>query len=325
MSFIEVNGLSKSYKVNKVSNEKGLFGKKRVTENIEAIKNLSFSIEKQDIIGYIGPNGAGKSTTIKILSGILQPDSGTCLADGIVPWDNRKDYVKNIGVMFGQRSQLLWDLPAKDSFDMLRRIYDMSKSEYEKSLNLLTEMLELKELLKTPVRQMSLGQRMRCELAATFLHRPKLVFLDEPTIGIDIEIKKKFHNFILEINKTMEVTIFITTHDLDDIQSLCNKLMIINKGEIYYNGTLENLYNNNYIDQKVFVEMSDGCDILLPEGTKIDKEDGNKYVISVGQQNMVGSVISNIAKANNVISIYAEKTELEDIILKIYKGFKGNK
>lgn len=324
MSYIEVHGLSKSYKVYKRSDKKGLFNNKRICENVQAIKNLSFSIEKQDIIGYIGPNGAGKSTTIKILSGILHPDSGTCIIDGIVPWKERKEYVKSIGVMFGQRSQLLWDLPAQDSFEMNSGIYGMSKLEYKESLERLSEMLDLSGLLGVPVRQMSLGQRVRCELAATFLHKPKLVFLDEPTIGLDIEMKKKFHEFISQINKDREVTIFITTHDLDDIQSLCNKLMIVNKGEIYYNGSLENLYSNNYIEQKVYVEMEDDKELVLPNGTRIDKKDGNNYVISVKEHQLVGSIISNIAKDNNVTNIYTEKYDLEDIILKIYKSFKQN-
>ncbi|WP_187355405.1 ABC transporter ATP-binding protein [Paenibacillus tengchongensis] len=327
MSYIEVKGLSKKYKVFKRTPKKGihkfssLFSKNEF-ESVDAIKNLSFTIEKQDIVGYIGPNGAGKSTTIKLLAGILQPDSGTCLVDGEIPWKSRKEYVKNIGVMFGQRSQLLWDLPAKDSFEMLKGIYKLSEAEYNESLALLIRMLSIEELINTPVRQLSLGQRVRCELAATFLHRPKLVFLDEPTIGIDIEMKKKFHNFIKEINEVMGVTIFITTHDLDDIQSLCNKLIIINKGEIYFNDKIDKLFSDYFVEKKVYVELAEDEELVVPPKARINKREGRNVVVVVEDSGIVGNVINSIARDNNILNIYVEKLDIEDIILKIYKDFQ---
>lgn len=331
MAYIEVNNLSKNYKIYKPSNKKGVSKilntfSKREYININAIRDLSFSIDKADIVGYIGPNGAGKSTTIKILSGILRPDEGTCLVDGKIPWDNRKEYVKNIGVMFGQRSQLLWDLPAIDSFIMLKKIYNLSNDEYETSITMLSEMLDLDELLNKPVRQMSLGEKIRCELAATFIHKPKLVFLDEPTIGVDIEMKKKFHEFIKMINKTMNVTIFITTHDLDDIESLCNKLMIINKGEIYFHDTIDSLFSNHYIEEKIFVELADDDkELLIPGDLELKSKNGNKYVLTLKKDAMLGDVIRQVVENNEVVNIYKEKSNIEDIILKIYRDFKVKK
>jgi ABC-type uncharacterized transport system, ATPase component len=328
LSFIDVQGLSKQYKVLKRVNEKRdksvfqLF--RHEYENVDAIKDLSFTIDKQDIVGYIGPNGSGKSTTIKLLSGILKPDSGTCVVDGEVPWKNRKKYVKNIGVMFGQRSQLLWDLPPLDSFELLKGIYKLSDKEYLEVLTMLVDLLNLSEFINKPVRQLSLGQRIRCELAATFIHSPKLVFLDEPTIGIDIEVKKSFHEFIKTINKSMKVTIFITTHDLDDIETLCNKLMIINKGELYFNNTINQLYSNNVVLDKIFVELADSEQLKLPVGATLVKRENNKAVVDVVDSNIVGRVINDIARNNNILNIYVQKPQIEDIILKIYKSFKNN-
>ncbi|MBC2369653.1 ATP-binding cassette domain-containing protein [Listeria booriae] len=286
------------------------------------MKNLSFDVKKGDIIGYIGPNGAGKSTTIKLLAGILYPDSGTCIVDQKSPWVDRKKYVKDIGVMFGQRSQLTWDLPVKDSYDLLRDIYDLTEADYARTLANLVKKLNLEELLHVPVRQLSLGQRVRCELVATFLHEPKLVFLDEPTIGIDIEMKREFHKFVKEINQELGTTIFITTHDLDDIKSLCNRLLIINKGEIFFNGTLEELFTEFYIEEKIFVELLAGTAYRLPENVRIIEKEGNWLVVSVSEKGMTGKVIKEIVQNNAVVNIYPEQNKIEDIILDIYAQMK---
>ncbi|MBC1232195.1 ABC transporter ATP-binding protein [Listeria booriae] len=286
------------------------------------MKNLSFDVKKGDIIGYIGPNGAGKSTTIKLLAGILYPDSGTCIVDEKSPWVDRKKYVKDIGVMFGQRSQLTWDLPVKDSYDLLRDIYNLTEADYARTLANLVKKLNLEELLHVPVRQLSLGQRVRCELVATFLHEPKLVFLDEPTIGIDIEMKREFHKFVKEINQELGTTIFITTHDLDDIKSLCNQLLIINKGEIFFNGTLEELFTEFYIEEKIFVELLAGTAYRLPENVRIIEKEGNWLVVSVSEKGMTGKVIKEIVQNNAVVNIYPEQNKIEDIILDIYTQMK---
>ncbi|MBC2117708.1 ABC transporter ATP-binding protein [Listeria booriae] len=323
MAFISVRNLSKDYKVYKSEGNTFLnLFKKRGYKVVHAVKNLSFDVKKGDIIGYIGPNGAGKSTTIKLLAGILYPDSGTCIVDEKSPWVDRKKYVKDIGVMFGQRSQLTWDLPVKDSYDLLRDIYNLTEADYARTLANLVKKLNLEELLHVPVRQLSLGQRVRCELVATFLHEPKLVFLDEPTIGIDIEMKREFHKFVKEINQELGTTIFITTHDLDDIKSLCNRLLIINKGEIFFNGTLEELFTEFYIEEKIFVELLVGTAYRLPENVKIIEEEGNQLVVSVSEKGMTGKMIKEIVQNNAVVNIYPEQNKIEDIILDIYAQMK---
>lgn len=323
MAFISVRNLSKDYKVYKSEGNTFLnLFKKRDYRVVHAVKNLSFDVKKGDIIGYIGPNGAGKSTTIKLLAGILYPDSGTCIVDQKSPWVDRKKYVKDIGVMFGQRSQLTWDLPVKDSYDLLRDIYDLTEADYARTLANLVKKLNLEELLHVPVRQLSLGQRVRCELVATFLHEPKLVFLDEPTIGIDIEMKREFHKFVKEINQELGTTIFITTHDLDDIKSLCNRLLIINKGEIFFNGTLEELFTEFYIEEKIFVELLAGTAYRLPENVRIIEKEGNWLVVSVSEKGMTGKVIKEIVQNNAVVNIYPEQNKIEDIILDIYAQMK---
>ncbi|MBC1891856.1 ABC transporter ATP-binding protein [Listeria booriae] len=323
MAFISVRNLSKDYKVYKSEGNTFLnLFKKRDYKVVHAVKNLSFDVKKGDIIGYIGPNGAGKSTTIKLLAGILYPDSGTCIVDEKSPWVDRKKYVKDIGVMFGQRSQLTWDLPVKDSYDLLRDIYNLTEAVYARTLANLVKKLNLEELLHVPVRQLSLGQKVRCELVATFLHEPKLVFLDEPTIGIDIEMKREFHKFVKEINQELGTTIFITTHDLDDIKSLCNRLLIINKGEIFFNGTLEELFTEFYIEEKIFVELLVGTAYRLPENVKIIEEEGNRLVVSVSEKGMTGKMIKEIVQNNAVVNIYPEQNKIEDIILDIYAQMK---
>ena len=205
---------------------------------------------------------------------------------------------------------------------MLKDIYRLKEEEFEKTFALLIEMLDISELMRKPIRQMSLGQRMKCEFAATFIHNPELVFLDEPTIGMDVEVKDTFRKFILEVNKRLGTTIFITSHDLGDIQAVCNKLLIINKGEVHYKGTVQGLFERNYVKQRIFIEMEKAVEIILPKEVKILHYDRNKYLVEVIENRNVGEIINNIAKNNNIINIYAEKIGLEDIILEIYKDLK---
>lgn len=241
---IVMEHISKTYKVAKRNAGfqeayKSLF--RRDYEYIHALDDVSFTIEDGEMIGYMGPNGAGKSSTIKILSGILTPDSGTCLIDGRVPWKNRIEHVRNIGVVFGQRSQLWWDIPVIDSFELLRDIYSVPKELYKKSLDELTELLQLSELLKTPTRQLSLGQRMRCEIAASLLHAPKILFLDEPTIGLDAVSKLAVREFVQRLNREHGTTVILTTHDMQDISALAQRIILIGKGRILMDGTLEDI------------------------------------------------------------------------------------
>lgn len=218
---------------------KALF--RREYEIIHALNNVSFTIRDGEMVGYIGPNGAGKSSTIKILSGILTSDSGTVLVDGRVPYRNRIDHVREIGVVFGQRSQLWWDVPVIDSFALLKDIYSISDVCYKQSLEELTELLNLSELLRSPARQLSLGQRMRCEIAASLLHRPRILFLDEPTIGLDAVSKLAVRDFIQKQNQIHGTTVILTTHDMQDIESLTNRILLIGRGQILMDGSLDDI------------------------------------------------------------------------------------
>lgn len=210
----------------------------REYEVVEALKDISFSIKDGEMVGYIGPNGAGKSSTIKILSGILTPESGAVSINGRIPWKQRKEHVKEIGVVFGQRSQLWWDVPVMDSFYLLKDIYSVPKQQFQESLTELIELLNLKEIARTPARQLSLGQRMRCEIAASLLHSPKILFLDEPTIGLDAVSKLAVREFILKLNQTKKTTVILTTHDMQDIEALAKRIILIGKGKILSDGTL---------------------------------------------------------------------------------------
>ena len=229
---------------------KALFN--REYEVIHALRDVSFTIHDGEMVGYIGPNGAGKSSTIKILSGILTPDSGTVLVNGRVPYKTRIAHVREIGVVFGQRSQLWWDVPVIDSFELLKDIYSIPQPVYQQSLEELTELLDLKELLRSPVRQLSLGQRMRCEIAASLLHRPRILFLDEPTIGLDAVSKLAVRDFIRKQNREHKTTVLLTTHDMQDIEALASRIILIGKGEILMDGTLKDIKSGNEtIDETV--------------------------------------------------------------------------
>lgn len=241
---ITMQNVCKTYKVAKrnagfAQAVKALFH--REYEEIHALDNVSFTINDGEMVGYIGPNGAGKSSTIKILSGILTPDSGTVTVDGRVPHKNRIEHVRQIGVVFGQRSQLWWDVPVIDSFELLRDIYSIPGEVYRESLDELTGLLDLGELLRSPARQLSLGQRMRCEIAASLLHRPRILFLDEPTIGLDAVSKLAVREFITEINRTRGTTVILTTHDMQDIEALASRIILIGKGRILMDGTLDDI------------------------------------------------------------------------------------
>ncbi len=241
---ITTEHLCKSYKVAKRNAGmkeacKALF--RREVEIIHALSDVSFTIEDGEMVGYIGPNGAGKSSTIKILSGILTPESGSCFIDGYIPWKNRKEHVRRIGVVFGQRTQLWWDVPVIDSFELLKDIYAISPQEYRNNMEELTQLLHLQELLKMPTRQLSLGQRMRCEIAASLLHSPKILFLDEPTIGLDAVSKLAVREFILRLNQTHKTTVILTTHDMQDIEALTKRIILIGRGRVLMDGTLEDM------------------------------------------------------------------------------------
>lgn len=252
---IKVEHVCKTYKVSKREAGfkaacKALFHKEY--DEIKALEDVSFTIGDGEMVGYIGPNGAGKSSTIKILSGILTPERGKCEIDGRTPWKDRVEHVRQIGVVFGQRSQLWWDVPVIDSFELLKDIYSIDINVYKHNLEELTLLLNLSELLKTPTRQLSLGQRMRCEIAASLLHNPKILFLDEPTIGLDAVSKLAVREFILKMNQAHGTTVILTTHDMQDIEALTNRIILIGKGKILLDGTIDDIKGqSNNMDEAV--------------------------------------------------------------------------
>lgn len=325
MSFIEVNNISKTFKVS--VRQSGLKNAvksffKRNYKYVDAIKDISFKVQKGEIVGYIGPNGAGKSTTIKILSGILIPSSGTCKVNKMTPWKQRKEYVKKIGVVFGQRSQLWWDIPAEDTFDLLKDVYDINEEEYQKTKKDLIEKLNLKDIIHMPVRQLSLGQRMRCEIAASLLHSPEILFLDEPTIGLDATSKKIVREFIKKINKEKKVTIILTTHDMSDIEALAKRIILIGKGRVLYDGSLRKLKNK--YDNHKYINIITNDELTIKHKGIISKQKAKE-----GYNIVIDSRIINLSDFLNLISkkvkikdVEIENENIDNIIVNLYKEYK---
>ena len=325
MSFIEVKHINKTFKVPLKS--KGRFSTLKTFFNrkyryINAIQDVSFSIKKGEIVGYIGPNGAGKSTTIKILSGILVPDSGNVVIDHMTPWKDRKKYVSEIGVVFGQRSQLWWDIPAIDSFNLLKDIYKIDDNEYKKNLNELIELLNLKDIINIPVRQLSLGNRMKCEIAAALIHKPKILFLDEPTIGLDAVSKKIVRNFIKKINKLNKVTVILTTHDMSDIEALAKRIILIGKGKILYDGTLSKLKKEYDYIRKISIITKDKLELnneYIVSQNKI--ENGLEFKIDI-RKIEINEFIKLISSKISIIDIDIDSGNIDELIVKLYEDFK---
>ena len=323
MSFIIVKNLNKTFKI--LQRDSGLMNAfksliKRNYKEIKAVDNISFEIEKGEIVAYIGPNGAGKSTTIKMLTGILKPDNGYIRVDGFNPFIDRVKYVKNIGVVFGQKSQLWWDIPVEDSFLLLKDIYKISDKEYEKTKEELVELLNLKEFLKTPVRQLSLGQRMRCEIAASLLHNPKILFLDEPTIGLDAVGKVAIRKFIKEINKKKKVTIILTSHDMSDIEALTNRVIVIGHGKKLYDGTLNDIKKKFSNNKKIEIIYHNLDRIPRIKGVKVIDKKKNKVILDVNMDNnTISSVINKYSKVCEIDDVNVISDSIDDIIIKLYK------
>ena len=324
MNMIHVKNLSKTFKV--PIRDSGLRASiksffKRKYKYVKAVDDISFDIKKGEIVGYIGPNGAGKSTTIKMLAGILNPDDGEILINGMIPTRDRVKYTKEIGVVFGQRSQLWWDIPVEDTFDLLKEIYKVPDDEYNKTKNKLVKLLELEEIIKVPVRQLSLGQRMRCEIAASLLHSPKILFLDEPTIGLDANSKIVVRNFIKEINKTNKITVILTTHDMSDIEYLASRIILIGKGKVLYDGSLDKI--KNLFDKKkiVRIKTNDNLDDINIKGIiDINKED-NTYIYRIDTSILSLSSFIKKLSTYNIDDIDVENQNIDDIILNLYEEY----
>lgn len=319
---IQAKELSKIYKIPKrkpgvINGLKSIV--QRENEEIIALDKVSFQLEEGELVGYIGPNGAGKSTTIKILSGILTPDSGECKVLGKVPYKERIDYVKDIGVVFGQRTQLWWDLPVIDSFELLKDIYRIPKEDYLKNKNELIDWLNLESFINTPVRQLSLGQKMRCEIAASLIHSPKVLFLDEPTIGLDAVSKLAVREFIKKINKERGVTVILTTHDMDDIESLCNRIIVIGRGQILLDGSLQTLRNTVSKDRRLILDISEGQNGFSIQGTTLIREEKNRLIIDFDPEIITpADLITTLSTKYKIEDILIENPPIEEIIAKLY-------
>jgi ABC-2 type transport system ATP-binding protein len=322
---IQVSGLSKHFK--RKINVEGSGGFSAVMRNIfapryevvRAVDDITFNISSGEIVGYIGPNGAGKSTSIKMLVGILTPTGGTVHVNGLSPVKDRKANARQIGVVFGQKTQLWWDLPLRDSFMLLKDMYKVSNESYNRNMKSFDDILELDSFLDTPVRQLSLGQRMRADVAAALLHDPKLIFLDEPTIGIDIVAKERLRAFIQEINSQRQTTVLLTTHDIGDIEKLCKRIMIINRGHVIYDGALEELKQRFDAPRKLVVEFGrEVPDFDLP-GIKEAVSSGTKKSFTFTRDMSPSALIAAINERYEINDLTIEEPEIEAVIRDIYR------
>ncbi|WP_096201656.1 ABC transporter ATP-binding protein [Bacillus sp. FJAT-45350] len=329
MNMIEVENLTKEFKSH--SSRAGLKGAFRdlFTRNykiLSAVDNISFEVKKGEMVGYIGENGAGKSTSIKMLTGILTPTSGEVTVNGMNPHKQREQFVRSIGVVFGQRSQLWWDIAVQESFRLLKKVYKVPDEQYEAHMKEIIETLDLEPLLDKPVRKLSLGQRMRCELAAALIHNPPLLFLDEPTIGLDVLVKLKIREFLKEINRKYQTTILLTTHDISDIEALCSRVVMLDKGKIIYDGELAELQQNWVSGKEVQFQFSTPIterelgEVTGNEAVQWKKgEKENVWRALVEEESLVSIVISRVAAKCDILDVQVNKVSTEEIIRNIYE------
>ena len=336
MAMIEANGLSKTFRIAK--RRPGLFGGLRSVVDpevrvVRAVQDLSLCVEPGEIIGLVGPNGAGKSTTIKMLTGILMPSAGQVRVAGFNPMNQRREMAAHIGVVFGQRTQLWWDLPLIDSLRLLRHLYRVPEARHQVNLDHLRELLELDEFLHTPVRQLSLGQRMRGDLAASLLHDPELLYLDEPTIGLDVVAKARIREFLLRVNAERGMTILITTHDMDDVEMLCPRLLIVDHGRKLYDGGLSEI-RERFGGERALVAVLDPAEMAhlardgagqvqlpeLPEGVSLVKSDGPRVWLSFGKESLPAhELVAWLGARHRLKDVTFQEPEIEDVIRRIYE------
>ena len=317
MSFIHVQHLCKRFIVRKKRRKGALLREK---ETVRALEDVSFDVEQGELIGYIGPNGAGKSTTVKILSGILTPDGGEARVGGQVPWKNRKEYVKGIGVVFGQRMQLWWDVPILDSYGLLKDIYRIPEPAYEKRLRELTEALNLGDLLRTPLRQLSLGQRMRAELCGSLLHQPRTLFLDEPTIGLDAVSKLALRDFLKWENREHQTTVLLTTHDMEDIAALCPRVMVLGHGRKLYDGSLQSLLHQYDKTRTVEIRYDGAASApVLPSSVSAQKE-GDGFRLTYEPEKLpTAELLSLLQQAGPIRELTVQPQNIDHLIADMYR------
>ncbi|MDD6796532.1 MAG: ATP-binding cassette domain-containing protein [Clostridiaceae bacterium] len=328
---IEAKHLRKEFKMNKKypglkGAIKSFFSKEYTIK--KAVDDISFKIGDGEVVGYIGANGAGKSTTIKMMTGILTPTSGKVIVNDRVPYEKRKENAKDIGVVFGQKTQLWWDLPLSETFSLLKDIYDVPEDEFKERMKFLNDVLELETFMLNPVRTLSLGQRMRADLAAAFIHNPKVIYLDEPTIGLDVVVKDNVRKAIKSINETYGTTIILTTHDLNDIEELCNRIIIIDSGKLIYDGTLSDIKTKyGYITNLVVNFKEEVLEEDLSFLKSLDQDNiiislvDNKATIKFNKNNVSSTeIIGKVMDKFNVLDFSIKETSIEDIVKKIYKN-----
>lgn len=322
MTIIKAENLSKTFRV--YERGEGIAGylKSFVARNyreVDAVKNLDLEIQEGEMVGYIGANGAGKSTTVKMLTGILKPSSGVIEIDGRDPYRERKKNAMNIGVVFGQKSQLWWDLPVRESFKLLKEIYEVSDSNYEKRIEEFDEVLGLSDFWDQPVRKLSLGQKMRCELAAAFLHHPKIVYLDEPTIGLDVAVKERIRDFIRKMNQEKNITVMLTTHDIDDIEDLCDRIVVLDEGRKIYDGELDTLVDR-FTSRRLVLDVRNGEDFELKlDGVQdIEKENSHIEIVFDREVLSASDLMREVLEKYDVIDFQIKEPDIESVVKKVY-------
>ena len=321
MPQILVEGLSKTFRV--AERKAGFLGAlgglfRRQHRSVDALRDVAFSIDEGELVGYIGPNGAGKSTTIKILSGILVPSAGRCEVNGRIPWKQRREHVASIGVVFGQRTQLWWDLPVIESFDLLRDIYRVPQGAYAGRRDEMIEMLDLGSLLDTPVRQLSLGQRVRCDIAAALLHDPRILFLDEPTIGLDAVSKLSVRAFIKRLSREQKVTVLLTTHDLDDIEALCDRILVLSDGRLLMDGSIAELRKRYGDGRYVAVELESFATIAQEHVDLIVERSDSHILFSV--ESDVPEFIDDVLRQYPVKDLLITHPPIERVVATMYQA-----
>ena len=324
MPIITVEHLSKHFKVHK--RRTGFWGNLSSTVSrkhniIKAVDDVNFTLERGELVGYIGANGAGKSTTIKMLTGILVPTSGHIDVMGLTPYRHRKENTRRIGVVFGQRTQLWWDLPVIDSFELLKHIYEIPQNLYKQNLEFFSEMLQLQPFLSTPVRRLSLGQRMRCDLTAALLHNPEILYLDEPTIGLDVVAKEQVRQFLRQVNAERQVTVILTTHDLNDVEKVCQRLVIIDSGKIIYDGGIDALKKRYGKTRMLIVDLAQVYSDIQLDDVDLTRRDGNRIWLAFDRDTISASeVIAQLTARYEIQDLMISEPEIEEIVRRIYES-----